>query len=242
MRRRCCCNNNCKLYPGFTYTKDGLTVTFTNTSTTDFPPMTYHWDFGDGSTSSVTNPVHTYAEPGFYTVTLTVTNAISCVRTISQPIELETLVPCPQCITGFAPKQVAVQIPSGTSLRGCQFCLNLAGIYVLTQTGFCAWAYSEVLGLCNVCTSSPNIKTLRLFIELRVVNGFNGPAIELSVGFVYSPANTDDNCGASQGTYRKPVTFPIDCSIPHTLPIGIFNSDKGGTVCLHGGPTASVFL
>ncbi len=33
------------------------------------------WDFGDGTTSSETNPVHTYAAPGDYAVTLTVMSA-----------------------------------------------------------------------------------------------------------------------------------------------------------------------
>lgn len=34
------------------------------------------WRFGDGNTSSLQNPLHTYKESGFYTVTLTVSNAI----------------------------------------------------------------------------------------------------------------------------------------------------------------------
>lgn len=32
----------------------------------------YHWDFGDGTTSTETNPTKTYAEPGLYTVKLKV--------------------------------------------------------------------------------------------------------------------------------------------------------------------------
>lgn len=38
--------------------------------------ISYKWDFGDGNTTTVTNPtiVHTFATPGNYTVTLTVTN------------------------------------------------------------------------------------------------------------------------------------------------------------------------
>jgi glucose/arabinose dehydrogenase/PKD repeat protein/type 1 glutamine amidotransferase len=39
-------------------------------------PPTYEWDFGDGSpTSTEVNPTHTYAEPGTYVATLTVTDA-----------------------------------------------------------------------------------------------------------------------------------------------------------------------
>jgi PKD repeat protein len=37
-------------------------------------PFTFHWDFGDGSTSNEQNPSHTYAKVGEYTATLTVTN------------------------------------------------------------------------------------------------------------------------------------------------------------------------
>ncbi len=33
----------------------------------------WDWDFGDGNTSTVQNPEHTYADPGLYTVTLVVT-------------------------------------------------------------------------------------------------------------------------------------------------------------------------
>ncbi len=46
-------------------------VTFNSSSeNTD----SFVWDFGDGNTSTTENPVHTYAEEGTYTVTLTVTN------------------------------------------------------------------------------------------------------------------------------------------------------------------------
>jgi Zn-dependent metalloprotease len=34
--------------------------------------ITYLWDFGDGATSTEANPVHTYTEEGYYTVTLSV--------------------------------------------------------------------------------------------------------------------------------------------------------------------------
>jgi PKD repeat protein len=44
-----------------------LDVTFTNCSEN---ASSYRWDFGDGSQSEVESPVHTYADPGDYTVTL----------------------------------------------------------------------------------------------------------------------------------------------------------------------------
>jgi len=54
-----------------------LTVVFTNTSTNS--PVSYIWNFGDGTTSNVTNPRHVYTNPTpgstiKYTVSLTATN------------------------------------------------------------------------------------------------------------------------------------------------------------------------
>lgn len=40
------------------------------------PPYTWHWDFGDGATSDIQNPTHTYDGSGEYIVTLTVTDNI----------------------------------------------------------------------------------------------------------------------------------------------------------------------
>ena len=38
-------------------------------------PTTWSWDFGDGGTSTLENPTHTYLANGTYTVSLTTTNA-----------------------------------------------------------------------------------------------------------------------------------------------------------------------
>jgi PKD repeat protein len=56
----------------FTATQNQLTVTFNNTSTN---ATSYLWDFGDGMTSTIPSPSHTYAAPGTYTVSLSATNA-----------------------------------------------------------------------------------------------------------------------------------------------------------------------
>lgn len=48
-------------------------VSFADTSR-GYTPMTYAWDFGDGTTSDRENPTHTYKADGEYPVSLTVTN------------------------------------------------------------------------------------------------------------------------------------------------------------------------
>jgi len=53
--------------------RTGTTVTFTDRS--ENVPTTWAWDFGDGTTADTPNPTHVYANPGNYSVLLTVTNA-----------------------------------------------------------------------------------------------------------------------------------------------------------------------
>ncbi len=55
---------------------DVATVDFS--ATTNGTIINYNWDFGDGNISTDATPSHTYSEPGFYTVTLTVIDNENC--------------------------------------------------------------------------------------------------------------------------------------------------------------------
>jgi PKD repeat protein len=76
----------------FTFSCSLLACNFTSTSSDpDGPIASYSWTFGDGATATLTNPSHTYATGGTYTVTLTVTdnqgatNATSKSVTVNRP-------------------------------------------------------------------------------------------------------------------------------------------------------------
>lgn len=71
----------------FAYQANGPVVAFTNTSQGG---VNYMWNFGDDSTSTETNPVHTYALPGTYTVTLTALN--ECNASPSEKSQTFTLI------------------------------------------------------------------------------------------------------------------------------------------------------
>lgn len=55
----------------------GSAFSFSENSTGGVAPYTYNWEFGDGNTSSISNPTHTYAAAGTYTVTLWITESSS---------------------------------------------------------------------------------------------------------------------------------------------------------------------
>jgi len=59
----------------FSFTTSGLTANFTDSSSdSDGTISSRSWTFGDGGTSTATNPSHTYAAAGTYSVTETVTD------------------------------------------------------------------------------------------------------------------------------------------------------------------------
>ncbi len=65
------------------------TVFFTDQSTL---PDTWFWDFGDGNTSTLQNPVHNYTSVGTFTVTLTVTDTIfGCSHSTQQTVTVSQI-------------------------------------------------------------------------------------------------------------------------------------------------------
>ena len=60
----------------------GSAVTFSQATATGTGPVTYAWNFGDGTTAAgMLNPVHTYQSAGTYTAVLTVTDALGIAAT-----------------------------------------------------------------------------------------------------------------------------------------------------------------
>ncbi|MEM6398337.1 MAG: PKD domain-containing protein [Bacteroidota bacterium] len=85
---------------------DGQTVSFTNTSTQGFG---YFWDFGDGNTSTETNPTHVYDTAGNYVVTLGTAFDQDCIEpfTLVVPVEgiqldADLMVALGECVDGQA--------------------------------------------------------------------------------------------------------------------------------------------
>ena len=63
-----------------------LTVSFSASASGGISPYSFHWDFGDGDTSALQDPSHTYGIAGSYSVILTVTDAAGRTTTKTIPI------------------------------------------------------------------------------------------------------------------------------------------------------------
>lgn len=97
----------------FSFTTSDLTATFLDSSSdSDGSIVSRSWTFGDGGTSTATNPSHTYGSAATYTVNLTVTDNDGATNSIS--------------------KQVTVTAPAGGGAP-CTNCTEYTG--TLTGTG-----------------------------------------------------------------------------------------------------------
>ena len=86
-----------------------IDIIFTNASTG--PNLTYLWNFGDGTTDTLADPIHNYSTEGFYTVLLTITDQYGCRDSVNQVIHVapphasftvsDTLSTCPPLIANF---------------------------------------------------------------------------------------------------------------------------------------------
>ncbi|MCO5281571.1 MAG: PKD domain-containing protein [Chitinophagales bacterium] len=73
----------CSTYIGgsFSFTVQQQTVAFSSNYSSNYPPLSYTWVFGDGASSSLPNPTHTYANQGTYQVCVTVSDSFGCSKT-----------------------------------------------------------------------------------------------------------------------------------------------------------------
>ena len=176
--------------PGFNFTSTGLAVSFNNTSVNG---TSYLWEFGDGTTSTLQNPTHTYANGGTYTVKLTTTNACgstSITKTVS-------LIPAPEASfttsgsPGCAPQTVTF---TNTSIGATSFNWSFPGatppastdtspVVVYDQPG----TYTATLVAIN--TSGTDTATATIQIGTVPGAGFSSSTSGLVATFTNSTTN-----------------------------------------------------
>ena len=111
----------------FTATVQGYTVTFTDASSGNGSDLAaWLWNFDDGQTSALQNPVHTYTAAGTYNVSLTITNARDRSNTASMAITVPAGEESAFSILGWT------RTTSGSALGGVK--VSVAGTEISTYT------------------------------------------------------------------------------------------------------------
>ncbi len=121
---------------------DSGTVSFTSTSTSNDLIATYSWNFGDGTTSTLQNPIHPYNTTGIYTTNLIVTTQFGCRDTsvLSTPIKIVS----------------SPQIGIGGSTGACiPAVLNFNGQVLVPDTSMLSWHWDFANGNTSTLQNPP---------------------------------------------------------------------------------------
>jgi PKD repeat protein len=84
----------------FSYTVSDLSVSFNDESITLGTMQSWLWEFGNGTTATIKNPVCTYSDYGSYTVKLTVTDNIPSTNSITKVVVVSNEPPKPCASSG----------------------------------------------------------------------------------------------------------------------------------------------
>lgn len=91
-------------------------ISFSDLSTSSTGIVSWVWDFGDGSSSNIQNPTHSYTYSGYFTVILTIFNGTQAITEVKQNYIF--IHPLPQPNFSFTPP--ACNAPSSISIQNTQ--------------------------------------------------------------------------------------------------------------------------
>jgi hypothetical protein len=196
----------------FTFQCSGFrTITFTNTSSGDDIPLSYVWDFGDGSpTSTATNPVHTFPGDGPYIVMLTTTDNGGQTSTISYSVDPGSCclfeVTCSPIIdNGIYNCNNPIPTAADTEIE-----IEALG-WVIGDLPCGSIVVLSVTAPVDVCNTTSVVRTYTIFDDLNSnqLLDNNEDSETCQITYNYTPDNTPPTL-----TCPTPTTVNAQCAIP----------------------------
>lgn len=150
------------------------------------------WNFGDLTTSTLTNPVHVYTDPGCYDISLTATSIHGCSNTLTWP---SILCAFPNPVAEFSSFYIGTL---GTSIEmgftnlsigadSYEWTFSTYGTSVMANPTFYFPNDSSAYTVCLVAvTSNGCIDTVCKMVAINSVNDLNSSSIELFPNPVHS--------------------------------------------------------
>lgn len=180
---------------------------------------TYHWDFGDNTTSDAMEPLHGYDTPGQYTVTMVMTDSQGCADPDTASITIEVLGPPMAAIDPIGPicagDTVLLTASGGTSFQWSP----TAGLATPGQPATLATTDSTAT-YAVIVTDACGTDTALVTIEVYSAQGLASPdtlvclgqTVPLhasgGVGYLWSPPET-----LSAADVAAPIATPLDTTV-----------------------------
>ncbi len=171
----------------------GTALTFTANVTGGVSPYSYSWNFGDG-TSGTSNPVtHTYNTPGYYTVSVTVTDSIGETASASVTINIEVVPVLTLTITGVKTYNGSMYAVVGNTITlTAQLTYNNLGLenqeidfYVNgTEVGH---GLTDASGTVQVGVQVTSAGTLEIYAEYPGASGYQSVTTQTQTVYAVEP-------------------------------------------------------
>jgi gliding motility-associated-like protein len=216
----------------------------------DFDGKTYAWQFGDGATSTEENPVHVYATPGTYTVTLRITTACFCRQSSGSILVPNLPVPgsiaAPQTLCAGTTPALLTSTASGSSDAG----LPLVYQWESSTDNV---TFSAIAGATSASYQPGNLAAgttyFRRRAQLLLPNGsgpYCTPSFTSSVAITVLPALVAGSIGADQTLCAGSPAAPLTSTAPASGGTGSFTyqwqaSTDNVTFANISGATAETF-
>ncbi|MEA2724066.1 MAG: hypothetical protein QOH59_1837 [Gemmatimonadales bacterium] len=224
---------------GFTYSCNGPSCTFANTSSDVAPGAiaTYAWAFGDNATSDQASPIHTYAVTGptDFTVTLTVTDNERSTDAETQTVTVTPAAPVNPPSAGFT---------FTCTLLACKFVSTSADVAPGTIVSY-AWTFGDGgTAAVNKPSHSYSVSARSVFtVALTVTDNDGGTAVATQTVTVdpVPPVNTPPTAGFAYACAAAACTFISTATDPDGPPIAAFAWTFGDGASATGNSSAHTY-
>ena len=215
-------------------------VLFANFTIGNDPVITSVWDFGDGITSTLKDPSHTYTGPGMYLPSLTVTTEAGCVKTLSDTVNIYAT-PDPTilkdsvvCINELMPLQGVLAYPDTAVRWAWNFGNGASSTLQNPSTRYGnSGSYNIQLTATNLLGCTNNTSATVRVVPNPVINVLYNPVIPVGTGInlpvTYGPgiasynwlppANLDcPNCATPFANPKKTTKYTINVTDVNDCP------------------------
>ena len=192
----------------------GAPTEFINTSAVSAGTLSYSWSFGDGDTSTTTNPIHTFATAGSYQVSLAILTDKGCKDTITEQVAVNALPVAAITASGdtsnriCAADSVTLSVPDSlstiyswsTSATTSSIVVTQSGDYEVTVTNLSGCAVTD-----SVHVSVYRSSDITITPDTTISLGYSAQLVATGgIAYVWAPST-----GLSDSTIANPIASPL---------------------------------
>jgi PKD repeat protein len=198
----------CNITPGFTIinnTVNGGSYTYISNSTITNGNMTYFWDLGNGTTSTLISPSVTYATAGTYQVKLVVTGDLGCKDSITQSVVVTIAAP------PVTPPACTAPVADFTIANATQCLTGNAFSFTNTSTGTApsyTWTFGDGSAAVTTTAAAYSYTTANTYtVTLVATNSCGSHQVSKTVTVNTSPATPASISGSTSITAGATTTL-----------------------------------